>query len=139
MGCSLPGSSVLGISQARILEWVAISFSRGSSLPRDQTHISCLPGSFLTIEPPGKSFDDSLLVVFIGLYWWYVSSESSKRTGIRVITLAGTELTAISPPITSGSGWQVYLHAMLAEEAHDVVETHDEVETQSLVLHYQTQ
>ena len=37
--CSPPGSSVYGISQARILEWVAISFSRGSSQPRDQTHI----------------------------------------------------------------------------------------------------
>ena len=35
-----PGSSVCGIFQARILEWVAISFSRGSSQPRDQTHIS---------------------------------------------------------------------------------------------------
>ena len=39
-GCSLPDSSVHGISQARILEWVAISFSRGSSLPKDQTHVS---------------------------------------------------------------------------------------------------
>ena len=38
--CSPPGSSVHGISQARILEWVAISFSRGSSGPRDRTHIS---------------------------------------------------------------------------------------------------
>ena len=35
MDCSPPGSSVHGISQARVLEWVAISFSRGSSLPRD--------------------------------------------------------------------------------------------------------
>ena len=42
MDCSLPGSSVHGISQARILEWVAISFSMGSSLPRDQTPISCI-------------------------------------------------------------------------------------------------
>ena len=41
MDHSLPGSSVHGISQARILEWVAISYSRGSSQPRDQTHISC--------------------------------------------------------------------------------------------------
>ena len=41
MDCSPLGSSVHGISQARILEWVAISFSRGSSWPRDQTHISC--------------------------------------------------------------------------------------------------
>ena len=35
--CSLPGSSIRGVSQARILEWVAISSSRESSLPRDQT------------------------------------------------------------------------------------------------------
>ena len=40
MDYSLPGSSVCGIFQARILEWVAISFSRGSSWPKDQTHVS---------------------------------------------------------------------------------------------------
>ena len=40
--CSLPGSSVHGISQARILGWVAISFSRGSSRPRDRTCVSCI-------------------------------------------------------------------------------------------------
>ena len=42
--CSPPGSSTHGILQARILEWLAISFSRGSSQPRDQTHVSCLAG-----------------------------------------------------------------------------------------------
>ena len=41
MDCNLPGSSVLGISQARILEWVTISFSRGSSTPRHRTSVSC--------------------------------------------------------------------------------------------------
>ena len=41
MDCSLPGSSVHGILQARILEWVAIPSSRGSFPPRDRTHISC--------------------------------------------------------------------------------------------------
>ena len=41
MDCSPPGSSVSGISQARISQWVAISSSRGSSWPRDRTHISC--------------------------------------------------------------------------------------------------
>ena len=41
MDCSLPGSSVYGILQARILEWVAIPFSRGSSWPRDWTWVSC--------------------------------------------------------------------------------------------------
>ena len=44
MGCSLPGSSVHGISQARILEWVAISSTRGSSWPRDLTGVPCVSG-----------------------------------------------------------------------------------------------
>ena len=43
MDCSPPGSSVRGIFQARILEWVAISFSRGSSRPRDRTHLFSIP------------------------------------------------------------------------------------------------
>ena len=42
MDCSPPGSSVHGILQARILEWVAFSFSRGSSQPSDRTHVSCI-------------------------------------------------------------------------------------------------
>ena len=42
MDCSLPVSFVHGISQARILEWVAMPGSRGSSQPRGQTHISCI-------------------------------------------------------------------------------------------------
>ena len=54
MDCSPPGSSVHWISQARILEQVAISFSRGSSQPRDGTCLSCLAGGFFTTEPPGK-------------------------------------------------------------------------------------
>ena len=46
--CNPPGFSVHGILQARILEWVAISFPRGSSWPRDQTRVSCTAGRFLT-------------------------------------------------------------------------------------------
>ena len=49
MDCSPPGSSVQGILQARILEWVAMSSSRGSSQPRDQTQVSCTAGGFFTI------------------------------------------------------------------------------------------
>ena len=49
MDCNLPGSSVHGILQARILEWVAISYFRGSSWPRDQTQISYTAGRFFTI------------------------------------------------------------------------------------------
>ena len=48
MDCSPPGSSVHGVLQARILEWVAIPFSRGSSQPRDRTQVSCIAGGFFT-------------------------------------------------------------------------------------------
>ena len=48
------GSSVHGISQARLLEWVAMSSSKGSSQPRDQTSVFCIAGGFFTAEPQGK-------------------------------------------------------------------------------------
>ena len=54
MDCSPPGSSAYEISQERILQWVAISFSKGSSQPRDQTRDSYIAGRFFTTEPPGK-------------------------------------------------------------------------------------
>ena len=57
MDWSPPESSVHGILQARILEWVAILFSKGSSWLRDQTHISyisCIGRQIFTTEPPGK-------------------------------------------------------------------------------------
>ena len=49
MHCSLPGSSVHEILQARTLEWVAIPVSRGSSQPRDQTQVSYIAGRFFTV------------------------------------------------------------------------------------------
>ena len=49
MDCSRPGSSIHGIFLVRILEWVAVSFSKGSSLPRDQTQASHIAGKFFTI------------------------------------------------------------------------------------------
>ena len=55
MDCSPPGSSVHGILQARILEWVAMPSSKGSPWSRDWTHVSCTAGRFITPEPPGKS------------------------------------------------------------------------------------
>ena len=53
MDCSPSGSSVREISQVRILEWVVISFSRGSSQLTDQTCVSCI-GRQIVTEPPGK-------------------------------------------------------------------------------------
>ena len=55
MGCSPPGSSVHGIFQARILEWVAIPFSRGSSPPRDRTWVSWIAGRFFASCTTGEA------------------------------------------------------------------------------------
>ena len=49
MDCKLPGSSVHGILQARILEWVAVPFSRGASVSRDRTQVSHIAGRFFTV------------------------------------------------------------------------------------------
>ena len=69
MDSSLPGSSVHRIFQARILEWVAISFSTGSSWPRNWTcsccRISCSVGKFFTAEPLGKP------IILLGV-WTYL-------------------------------------------------------------------
>ena len=55
MDCSLKCSSVYGIFQARLLEWVAISFSRGFSQARDQTWVSSIAGRFFSVWTTGKS------------------------------------------------------------------------------------
>ena len=60
MDCSPPGSSVGGILQARILEWVAISFSRGSSQPRARTWVSCIAGRLFMVSATGKALSVSL-------------------------------------------------------------------------------
>ena len=65
MDCSLQGSSVYGITLLRIPQWAAIFFSRGSSQPKDQTHISCLAGRFFTTMPPGKPFHVLLYLILI--------------------------------------------------------------------------
>ena len=58
---SLPGSSVHGISQARILEWVTISFSGGSSQPRDQTGVSWIGGQILYLW---ATKEDSIMILY---------------------------------------------------------------------------
>ena len=70
LDCSPWSSSFHRIFQAKILEWVAIFSSRGSSWPRDQTHISCIAGRFFTIEqcrkPPKRMcLQDVINIVFI--------------------------------------------------------------------------
>ena len=53
----LSGLSVHGILQARVLKWIAMLSSRGSSQSRDQTWVSCIAGGFFTAEPPGKPLE----------------------------------------------------------------------------------
>ena len=65
MDCSPPGSSVYGISQARILEWVAISFPRGIFSTQDQTHVSWLTGRLFTTKLLRKPIEPLVSSYFI--------------------------------------------------------------------------
>ena len=70
--CRPPGSSVHRVLQARILEWVAIYFPRGSSRPRDWTWVSCIQADSLPSEPPGKSPESngpSLILVALKVFF----------------------------------------------------------------------
>ena len=59
--CSLPGSSVHGILPARILELVAIPFSRESARPRDGTQVSCIAGGLFTIGATREALTSSII------------------------------------------------------------------------------
>ena len=74
MDCSQPGSSVHGIFQARILEWVAMPSFRGIFPTQDQTHVSCIASGFFAAEPLGKH---PLLPIQFSIF----SRLSSEQTG----------------------------------------------------------
>ena len=73
MDCSLSGSSVREILQARILEWVAISFSRGSSQPRDRTRVSCIAGGCFTIWAKRQGKRENIYDPPWQAYWFRLS------------------------------------------------------------------
>ena len=75
MDCSIPGSSVHGILQARILEWVAISFSRVTSWPRDRTRVSCIGGRRFNLW----AIREALLISIIDIYNQFSSVQSLSR------------------------------------------------------------
>ena len=77
MDCSPPGSSVHGILQARILEWVAMPSSRGSSQPRDRTQVSFIAGSSLAAEPQVKPKNTG--VSSLSLFQWIFLTQESNR------------------------------------------------------------
>ena len=82
--CSPPGSSIHGIPQAGILEWVAMPSSSGSSRPRDRTHDSRLPrwqAGSLPLAPPGKKYLLQALGGTQSMSGQLVSSSSSSKQG----------------------------------------------------------
>ena len=80
MDCSLPGSSIQGILQARILEWVDISYSRGSSRSRNQTPISCVAGRFFTNWAMREALCTILVMLDFNL-WEFLPSLQHTHTG----------------------------------------------------------
>ena len=94
MHCSPPGSSVHGIFQARILEWVAISFSRESSHHRNRTQVSCIADSFFTLWstrcfahspnlPSGKKTLRDNVTCNRGTYYWFEPGSPALTKGVR--------------------------------------------------------
>ena len=79
---SLPGSSVHGILQAKILKWLAIPFSRGSSRPRHWIQFSCIAGRFFTVWATGKPLNNDA-----GIY----------KNHIATFMLNGTTLKQLYP------------------------------------------
>ena len=104
MDCNWLGSSVHGILQAWILEWVAMLSSRGFSWPRDRTWVSCVShivGGFFTTEPPGEAHDELHHVLFhikeFGLW-----SLSKKFAGWKTRLLHWKHrILIIGPPVKS--------------------------------------
>ena len=80
MDYSPPGSSVQGILQARILEWIAISFSRGTSQPRDWTLVSCIAGRFFTVWVTGKSMCFTMFLHLLKNQYNHTVLRSVKRS-----------------------------------------------------------
>ena len=76
MNCSLPGSSVYGILQTRILEWVVIPFSMGSSQPRDWIQISCTAGRFFTIWATNRQVNEMIINDPRSLLYFFPSSST---------------------------------------------------------------
>ena len=84
--CSLPGSSVHGILQARMLEWVAIVFSKGSSQLRDRTQVFCIAGRFFTAWTTRESQKGCVGPgQYLLVLWAHSSRNSSWHSPLKVV------------------------------------------------------
>ena len=108
MDCSPPSSSVHGIFQARIQEWVTIPFSMGPSQPRDQTRVSCIAGRLFTVWAPRESLFIYLSTFLsISLLGWPKSSSGFSH---RVVWKIQTNFLANPISIYLHSSWLTKFH-----------------------------
>ena len=78
MDCNLPGSSIHGIFQARIVEWIVISFSRGSSQARDRTQVSCIAGRLYHLSHQGIPWIEKLAKIHrVTKSWMWLSTHAA--------------------------------------------------------------
>ena len=110
MDYSPPGSSVHRILQARILEWVAIPFSRGSSWPKDWTQVSCIAGRFFTFLATREAHRK-------GTAWWFKeqTSHSRKHCYLELICTTAKSLQSCLTPCNpmDCSPWCYSVHGIL--------------------------
>ena len=103
--CDLTDYTVRGILQARILEWVAFPFSRGSSQTRDQTRSPTLQADSLPAEPPGKPKNTAVGSLSL-LQWIFLTQESTR--GLLHCRLILYQLSLSGKPLTVGGGPQFF-------------------------------
>ena len=109
MDCSLPGFSVHGIFQARVLEWIAISFSRGSSRPRDRTWISHIGGRRFNLwatreahkQSPNLEAHDTIIINLKDVLNRRKNKEEKKKTGFLITILRQILLLHLPLPLLS--------------------------------------
>ena len=114
--CSLPGTSVHGILQARVLEWVAMPSSRGSSQPRDQTQISHIADRFFTIWATREAVTQWTKFLFLQKSSVLKEERSKSKSSSWTITnlyIAGSQhgasINSLENSYIEGSKWTVVL------------------------------
>ena len=102
---SLPGSSFHGIVQVRILEWVAISFSRASSLPRDWTLVSCIASGFCTCWAVREAYYYHLLYENMSVFFQFSSVHFSRSVVSDSLRPHGLQHTRPPCPSPTPGAW----------------------------------
>ena len=112
--CSPLGPSVHGNLHTRILEWVAIPFSRGSSQPRNQTQVSCNPGGFLTVW----ATKEAPIIKYKLKLQWCNTSHQSEWPSLKTlkITNVGEDIEKREPSYTVDGNLLISWYSHYAEQ-----------------------